>query len=103
MAALLILSACATAETFEWGNYDAALYSYSKHPEQLPQFEKSLQAAIASGRSKGRVAPGLQAELGYCYLSEGKNADAVVQFKAEMTSFPESSALMNRIITQIQG
>jgi hypothetical protein len=102
-AALLGLSACATAETFEWGTYDAALYAYSKHPEQLPQFEKSLQAAIASGRNKGRVAPGLQAELGYCYLGEGKKVEAIAQFKAEMTSFPESSALMNRIIAQIQG
>lgn len=102
-AGLVGLSACATSETFEWGAYDASLYAYSKHPEQLPQFEKTLQTAIASGQAKGRVAPGLQAELGYCYLGEGKKAEAVAQFKAEMASFPEAAPLMTRIIAQIQG
>ena len=97
------LAGCATPERFAWGAYDSSLYAYSKHPEQLPQFEKSLQAAIDAGRAGGRLAPGLQAELGYCYLGEGKKADAVAQFKAEMASFPESAQLMTRIIAQIQG
>jgi hypothetical protein len=97
------LSGCATPETFSWGSYDASLYAYSKHPEQLPQFEKTLQQAIANGKATGRLAPGLQAELGYCYLGEGRKTDAVAQFKAEMASFPESTALMTRVISQIEG
>ncbi len=97
------LSGCATPETFSWGSYDASLYAYSKHPEQLAQFEKSLEQTIANGKSSGRLAPGLQAELGYCYLGEGRKADAIAQFKAEMASFPESGALMNHIIAQIQS
>lgn len=97
------LAGCATPETFSWGSYDASLYAYSKHPEQLPQFEKTLQQAIATGKASGRLAPGLQAELGYCYLGEGRKADAVAQFKAEMASFPESRALMARVISQIEG
>jgi hypothetical protein len=104
LAALgLGLSGCATPETFEWGSYDVSLYAYSKHPDQLPQFEKSLEGAIGAGKASGRLAPGLQAELGYCYLGEGKKAEAVAQFKAEMASFPESAALMTRIIAKIQG
>jgi hypothetical protein len=97
------LSGCATPETFSWGSYDASLYTYSKHPEQRAQFEKSLEQTIASGKSSGHLAPGLQAELGYCYLGEGRKADAITQFQAEMTSFPESGALMTRIISQIQS
>jgi hypothetical protein len=97
------LSGCATPQTFEWGSYDASLYAYSKHPEKLPQFEKSLEDAIGSGKASGHLAPGLQAELGYCYLGEGKKAQAVAQFKAEMASFPESTALMTRVIAKIQG
>jgi hypothetical protein len=97
------LSGCATPQTFEWGSYDASLYAYSKHPDQLPQFEKTLETAIAAGRTNGRLAPGLQAELGYCYLGEGKKAEAVAQFKAEMASFPEATPLMTRIIAQVQG
>jgi hypothetical protein len=97
------LAACATPERFTWGGYDASLYAYSKHPEQLAQFEKTLQQSIASGKASGRLAPGLQAELGYCYLGEGRKSDAVAQFKAEMASFPESAALMTRIISQIES
>ena len=100
---VLGLSACATPETFQWGSYDTALFAYSKHPDQLPKFEDALQDAIAQGRASGKLAPGLQAELGYCYLGEGKKAQAVEQFKAEMASFPESAPFMTRIISQLQG
>jgi hypothetical protein len=97
------LTACATQERFTWGTYDASLYAYSKHPDQLPQYEKSLGEAIAAGRASGHLAPGLQAELGYCYLGEGKRAEALEQFKAEMASFPEATPFMTRIIAQVQG
>lgn len=97
------LSGCATPERFEWGSYDAALYAYSKHPERLPAYEDALQAAIARGRSSGRLAPGLQAELGYCYLNEGKKDAAMAQFKAEMADFPESRAFLSKIIAQNAG
>ena len=99
----LCLAGCATPQTFEWGNYDASLYAYSKHPDQLQLFERTLQETIDRGRASGHLAPGLQAELGYCYLGEGKRAEAISQFKAEMASFPESTTFMTRIIAQVQG
>ena len=97
------LAGCATPDRFEWGSYDSALYAYSKHPDHLPQFETALQDAIAKGRASGRLAPGLQAELGYLYLGEGKRADAIEQFKAEMADFPESRPLLTKIIAQNAG
>lgn len=103
LLAAIGLTACATQERFTWGSYDTSLYAYSKHPDRLLQYEKALQEAIESGRANGHLAPGLQAELGYCYLGEGKRTEAIEQFKAEMASFPESTAFMTRILTQIQG
>jgi hypothetical protein len=97
------LAGCATPERFEWGSYDASLYAYSRHADHLPQYERALQDAIAHGKAAGRLAPGLQAELGYCYLGEGKKAEAVAEFNAEMASFPESRLFMTRIIAQVQG
>jgi hypothetical protein len=96
---LIGLSGCAT-QRFEFGSYDASLYAYSKHPDQLPRFESALQDAIARGRASGHVAPGLQAELGYCYLGEGKRAAALELFKAEMTDFPESREFLSKIVAQ---
>ena len=97
------LAGCATPERFEWGSYDSALYAYSKHPDHLPVFEQALQNAIAKGRASGRVAPGLQAELGYLYLGQGRRAAAIEQFKAEMADFPESRPLLTKIIAQNAG
>jgi hypothetical protein len=97
------LAGCATPARFEWANYDSALYAYSKHPGQLPQYEAALQQAIARGHADGRIAPGLQAELGYCYLGEGKKQAAMDLFKAEMADFPESRPFMAKIIAQNAG
>ena len=97
------LVGCATPDRFEWGSYDNALYAYSKHPDRLPVFETALQAAISKGRADGRLAPGLQAELGYLYLGQGKRAEAIELFKAEMADFPESRTLLTKIIAQNAG
>jgi hypothetical protein len=97
------LAGCATAPRFEFGAYDTALYAYSKHPDQLAHYETALQEAIANGRTEGRLAPGLQAELGYCYLGEGKKQQAVELFKAEMADFPEARAFLSKIIAQNAG
>ena len=97
------LAGCATPERFEWGSYDSALYAYSKHPDKLPVFEQALTDAIAKGRADGHLAPGLQAELGYIYLGQGKRAAAIEQFKAEMADFPESREFLSKIVAQNAG
>jgi len=101
---LLSLGGCATTSSrFEWGGYDSALYAYSKHPDLRPGFETALRDAIAKGRAGGHLAPGLQAELGYLYLGEGKRDAAIAQFKAEMADFPESRPFLTKIIAQNAG
>jgi hypothetical protein len=103
VVAALGLGGCATQERFEYGSYDAALYAYSKHPDQLLRFEKALEDAISKGRASGHVAPGLQAELGYCYLGEGRRAQALELFTAEMADFPESRQFLSKIVAQNAG
>ena len=96
----LLLSGCVAQPRFEWGSYDASLLLFSKKPDQAPVFEKALVSAIARGKASKRLAPGLQAELGYLYLGQGRKQDAVEQFRAEMQSFPESRTFMERAISQ---
>ncbi len=103
VVAALGLGGCATQQRFEFGSYDAALYAYSKHPDELPRFEKALEDAISKGRAGGHIAPGLQAELGYCYLGEGKRAEALALFKAEMADFPDSRQFLSKIVEQNAG
>ena len=97
------LAGCAVPARFDWGGYDSALYAYSKHPDQLAGFKETLLDTIARGRANGRLAPGLQAELGYIYLGEGNRVAAIEQFKAEMADFPESRPFLIKIIAQNAG
>ena len=99
----LSLSACATSPRFDFGNYDSSLYVYSKKPEQMAVFERSLHDAISRGRASGKLAPGLQAELGYCMLKEGKKSEALILFKAEMADFPESRTFLSKFVTQAES
>lgn len=100
-AALILTPAISLARgTFEWGHYDSALYAYSKHPDKLPEFEKALQAAIDKGKASHHLAPGLQAELGYCLLEEGKQAQAMALFRAEMADFPESRQFLSKFVPE---
>ena len=98
--ATVALSGCTAASRFEWGNYDEELYAYSKAPERGPQFEAALIKAIADGNKTKRLAPGLQAELGYLYLKDGKRDQAIEQFKAEIRDFPEATQFLNKIISE---
>lgn len=95
--------ACAPVSRFEWGNYENALYAYTKNAAARPAYEAALVGAIEKGRATGRVAPGLLAELGYLQLEDGKREDAIKSFQEEMLLFPESSAFMSSVIGKIRS
>jgi hypothetical protein len=103
VAGALSVSACAPASRFEWGGYEGALYAYSKKPDLRPQYRVALEKTIEQGRKSNRVAPGLQAELGYILLEDGDRAGALKQFDAEMRDFPESRAFLRGVADRITG
>jgi len=99
----LLTSACVPAERFAWGNYDMALYQYSKSPDRLAAYEATLVQAISSGKATNRLAPGLIAELGYIKLEKGETKEAIALFREEATQFPSSASFLNGIITRLGG
>ena len=100
-AIVLLTSACASGERFEWGNYDLALYQYSKSPEKMADYELALTRAIAQGKATNRLAPGLLAELGYLKLEKGDTGQAVALFREEAMQFPASAAFLNGTIARL--
>jgi hypothetical protein len=97
IAATIIVS-CAPQPRFEWGAYDQSLYLYSKNPAAKENYVKALEQAIARGKARNALAPGLQAELGYIRLEAGDVSAAVALFEAEAARFPESAAYMRKVI-----
>ncbi|WP_370650350.1 DUF4810 domain-containing protein [Brevundimonas sp.] len=103
IGAVLAVSACAPASRFEWGTYENTLYAYSKTPEAKEAYRNSLIAALRNGEASNRVAPGLNAELGYLYMEEGRTAEAIQYFEAEKRLFPESQRFMDGVITRLRS
>lgn len=100
VAAACVLSGCAISmgPKFYWGNYEHALYVYSKKPDQRELYRSSLEKAIEQGRASNAVAPGLLAELGYLYLEDGDTDKAIALFQEEMTRFPESKVFLTSVV-----
>lgn len=104
LIAMMALSACAgNTGLYEWGAYEAKLYDYSKKPDKREDYRNALYAAITKGEAKNRVAPGLNAELGYLFLEDGDYKKATEHFETEQRLFPESSYFLNAVISRAQG
>lgn len=101
--ALLSLSACVPATRFEWGAYEGSLYAYTKRPAQKEVFRTALARAIEKGKQTNRVAPGLNAELGYLYLEDGDTQKAVALFEEEMRLFPESRKFLTSVVARAKS
>lgn len=94
----LVLTGCAGNKSlYEWGSYQPALVNYYKNAD-ASAFEAKLTASINKAEQSRRVPPGLHAERGYLLYSRGDFADAASEFSKEKALFPESAALMDRLI-----
>ena len=99
---------CATGvsnSNFYWGDYSSTLYKLKKNPsnETANNHKKELRRIIQRSLERGiQPPPGLQAELGYMLLNEGKNKLAMNLVKRESRSYPESKVLMKKIYETIK-
>jgi len=76
------------------------LYNYYKDAAKSAEHTAELQKIILdSEKTQGKVAPGIHAEYGYFLMQQGKSNEAVSQFEIEKTKWPESTLLMNNMIT----
>ena len=104
LIAAIALSACAgDTGLYEWGAYEAKLYDYSKKPDKREDYRSALLIAVAKGTEKNRVAPGLNAELGFLFLEDGDFKTAASYFETEQQLFPDSAYFLNAVISRAQG
>lgn len=103
----LLLSGCQTARPlYYWGSYETVAYlSYAKPEKATLELQREKLEADLEGctRHQAGAHPGLHAQLGYVYFQLGQVDDAVAQFEAEKTLFPESARLMDRLIDKAKG
>lgn len=102
---LVLVTGCASNQNlYQWGGYDAALYSTYKSPETVVELQTKLETHIAAmTQTNQKVAPGLYAELGSLYLQSGKTDEAIEQYNKERELWPESRTLMDSMIKTLES
>jgi len=100
---LAFCAACVPTPRFEWGNYEMALYRYHKQPAEREAYRAALAQAIERGEQHNRVAPGLNAELGYLSLEAGDASAAIALFEREIALYPESARFLGGVIEQLRN
>lgn len=105
LVSMMILGGCAAQpqKLYQWGEYEERLYAGYKDPNQMQTLMVKLEAHILEReQSRGRVAPGLYAELGTLYLQGGDKQRASALYSKERATWPESSALMSSLIVNLE-
>jgi len=96
----LFLSGCAAPSMYYWGDYSSTLYHSKKTPsdETGLKHQQALENIIEESKTRNlKAPPGVYAELGYIYLKQNKNQNAIQYFKLEREIYPESALLMQRL------
>lgn len=100
---LLGLTACAAPQgLYYWGDYETSLIE--RYVENASQHTDAyLTQTLAQAQTQQRkVPPGLYADYGFLLYQKGDRAGAIENFKKEQALYPESQALMAKLIDRIQ-
>ena len=104
IATFIFLISCETTPSlYKWYNYDNSLYQYYKDPSTAEAFRVNMEKAVHEiETAKGRVPPGLYAEIGTLYLQKGDRQGAAGWYKKERSAWPESTAFMTALIDNLE-
>lgn len=97
----VVLTACAPATHYHWGQYEDSLY-HRYASEDVAGAEASLRETIVTAELQSRVPPGVYADYGFLLYRRGDHAGAIANFEEEQRAFPESAALMAKLIERIR-
>jgi hypothetical protein len=93
----------ADTSLYEWWNYERDFYRAYDQSEKAQKFEATLLQIIEKSDEAGRKPPpGLLGEYGYVLYKRGETKSAIEYFQREASEWPESEALMKRIIERAQ-
>jgi hypothetical protein len=104
LTCLLIAGCAGKAPRVYWGGYSETLYDLKKEPSEATASAHTaeLEEIIAKSDSwRILPPPGVCAELGKTYFEQGKKDLARQLINKETEHYPESKALMSRLIKNI--
>ncbi len=98
----ILLSGCAPGGLFYWGDYEDSLYQrYIEHdPAQAEIYLR--ETIVEAEQNQYRVPPGVYADYGFMLYRRGDKPAAIAYFGKEQETYPESSALMTKLIERVR-
>lgn len=99
---VILMSGCTPKGLYYWGDYEESLYD--RYVENDPQqaYDHLKQTILEAESQKRRVPPGIYADYGFMLFSRGDLAGAITYFRQEQSLYPESTALMAKLISKIE-
>jgi len=101
---ILLIVGCAPNTMYYWGDYSNTLYKYKKDatPAMLEKHKTELLDIISKSNKKGlRIPPGINAELGYIFLLQEQDDQAMVYLKKEKSTYPESTKFIDDLLQNL--
>lgn len=98
----LSLAGCAPQGLYYWGDYESSLYErYVENDKQ--NTEAYLRSTFTEAETAHRkVPPGVCADYGFLLYRRGDKAGAIAYFDKEKALYPESQALMDKLIERLR-
>jgi hypothetical protein len=102
---IFFVSGCATQSSglYYWGSYETSLNDRYVTNDMGQAVEQLNQTITAAEQQNKRVPPGLYADYGFLVFKQGNKAAAITYFEKERSLYPESVALMNKLIDRVKG
>lgn len=95
------LTGCVPPPLYLWGDYEDTLYERYANEDAAEQ-EARLRETVVAAELKSQVPPGIYADYGFMLYRRGDYASAIDYFEKEKRHFPESAALMSKLIDRVQ-
>ncbi|AEF98480.1 hypothetical protein Metme_0023 [Methylomonas methanica MC09] len=98
----VMLTGCVPPGLYYWGDYETSLFE--RYVENNPQHTDAYltKTLIEAEKQHRKVPPGVYADYGFLLYTRGDKAGAIENFQKERALYPESLALMNKLIERIQ-
>ncbi len=102
IAILLTLSGCTPQGLYYWGDYETSLYEryVDNNGQHIDAYLRNTMTEAEQHQQ--RVPPGVHADYGFLLYTRGDKTGAISYFQKERALYPESTALMNKLIDKIQ-
>lgn len=102
-AITIFINGCTYNTLYYWGDYQSDVYEYANQDLTIHDLIEKLETTKAKFNTERKAPPGFYAELGTLYLQSGDQNLAILNYKKEQETWPESTTFMSALINNLDN